>query len=253
MLHETTYQRPFTTTLLLIMVLFVCALPLMEQVLYWNVLSVLLMPFGILNFMLSWLVFSNSITYTVVCVGILGFSGWALIQARLRWWQRVLLLLSSGIVLLFMTWPYAPSVQPASGYTLTLATKPALFANGMARAQAIGEHKPCRYEILGWYADTLFYNAQCRGALGTYWHFNPQQMTAPQRYRDTLPPLEIAPLGLAETHELISAFASYPPDADLRSIYVKNPGFQSSTGEWTAMVSSYLYAREDIILISPKQ
>ncbi|MEZ4615503.1 MAG: hypothetical protein R2867_08310 [Caldilineaceae bacterium] len=134
--------------------------------------------------------------------------------------------------------------------TLTLVTQPSLFANGLARAQAIGEHEPCQYMLLGWQKSTLYYQSACGLWGNDLWVFAPEQMTTPQRYHDPLPPLDNHLLTLAETHEMVYAVAADPPDTDLRGLYVQEPGVSSPDGRWTAVISKYLYARADVVLLS---
>ncbi len=252
MTDEAPMRYPLTIGISIITLLLFGVLPLLwlGQMVSGSNPPTLLILLGFWFFLVSWLVLGTPASYGIVCGALLGLSTYAFLREKGSWWQRILLLGAVASVLTFMLWPYEPAVQPATGYQLTLLTQPSLLANGLARAESIGEQKPCRYEILGWHTDTFYYRSQCTMQLDDLWSINPQQMTKPQRFQGEMPPLYSATLDTATTWSMIHAVAAYPPDTDLRSLYVPAPGMQSPDGTWTAMVSKHLYGREDVILIS---
>ncbi|MEZ4727726.1 MAG: hypothetical protein R3E79_11400 [Caldilineaceae bacterium] len=215
-----------------------------------GVMMTALAPLGIWNFLVNWLLLGQPVSYGLISVGVLALSIRELFYKRPPWWQRLLLLIVIVATLGFMFVPYQPAVQPASGYSLVVVTKPRPWLNGLARAQAVGEQKDCTYTVLGWQTASLFYTAQCGSTQAVTWRFTVGEMTRPIRYEGALPTLVQMPLSQPETWETVQAFAGYPPDVDLRGLYVRKPGLRSPDGKWTALVAEYLYSREDIVLVS---
>lgn len=245
-------QRRVTPLVLGAGVLLLGAWPLLLLVIQfhsWLALSILA-PLGIWNFLVNWVFLGQPVTYGLITIGVLGLSLWALVYERPAWWQRFFLLAVMAAMFTFIFWPYQPAVQPANGYNMVVVTEPLPWLRGLARAQAAGEQKVCTYQILGWQAASLFYTADCGATQPATWRFTVGEGARPTRYEDPLPTLVQTPLAQTETWGTVQAFATYPPQTDLRSLYVQQPGVRSPDGKWTALVASYLYSREDVIVVS---
>ncbi len=245
-------HRPVTLVAIVLGLLFFGAWPLLWLA---NQLPagfglVALTPAGIWNFLISALVLGRPIGYALLTVGVLSLSLWGLCCERPPWRQRFLLLVVMGALLAFVFLPYRPAVEAGRGYDLMVVTHPAPWFNGLARAQATGEHQICTYDVLGWQADALFYTSTCISNQSTTWRFVVGDQARPTPFTDPLPILHAEPLPLGETWETVKAFAGYPPDVDLRRLYVRKAGLRSPDGKWTALVAEHLYSRQDVVLVS---
>ncbi|MBX3011137.1 MAG: hypothetical protein KF832_06495 [Caldilineaceae bacterium] len=242
-------SKTTATRLVLIMGLLIFGAWPLARLTGW-LLPQLLVPAGIWNFLVSWLLLGQSLGYLLMIVTMVGLSLVALFYERPSWWQRLFVGSVMGALLWFVFAPYVPAVQPAQGYQMVVVTEPFPWLRGLARAQAMGEQKVCTYQVLGWQATSLFYRADCGTEQGHIWQFTAGEMARPELYTGALPTLMQDSLSQTETWETVQAFATRPSHSDLRSLYVPKPGVRSPDGKWVAMVASYLYSREDVLLVA---
>ena len=203
------------------------------------------------DFLTSAFVLSHFWPYALLCTSVLLLTALALWRRSLS--RATLFVLAMIIVstACFVLLPYSPAVSAAPGYEMVVPTLPSPLLSGLKNAQARGEVKPCAYELLGWQGETFFYSAACGRGEPTTWFVVPDAAAQPVA-AETLPvDLENSMIGHQFVSEQFALPRVSPPEAaeSVRNLYIRGHAMISPNGKWTAIVSSYIYGAEDVVLI----
>lgn len=203
--------------------------------------------FGLWHFFLSWLLLGHPIRYLLICGGM----SLLLVVAALReghlWKTKGILFLAAAMLLIFMLAPYRTAVVAADGYQMMVPTAPSLLFRGLKNAQAMGEQKPCRYELLGWQEKTLFYQSVCYDDQTDLWQVTPLGETQAKERKAALP-TTLFKENLTHQATLEQVRSIIAPSA--RNMFVPEPGMLSPDGKWVALISKHLYSAEDVLILS---
>lgn len=214
-----------------------------------NISSDIASSFGLWHFFLSALLLGHPIRYLLICGGI----GLLLVVAALRegrsWKTKGILLLAAAMLLIFILAPYRPAVVAADGYQMIVPTAPSPLFRGLKNAQAMGEQKPCRYELLGWEEKALFYQSVCYFGLTHIWQVTPESEYRVKEWKGPLPvTLFQEPLTHQATLEQVMGIFG----SSSHGIFVPEPGMLSPDGKWVALISKHIYSAEDVLILSEK-
>lgn len=206
---------------------------------------------GIPIFLVYITVASSSAVYFLLCAFVMVGSIYGLTQRNWGWFTKVMLLLVLTSVLWFMFAPYTTTVQPTDGHQMIIVTTPPFLLRGFKRSQSIAEAKSCRYNVLGWQTNQLYYQATC-GKEVTQWQFDMDTSARPVPIKGDLPSeLYSKTLPQEKTWKLFKLEGIYPPEAEAgsRGVYVQSAGVVSPDGSAVAIVSNNIYSAEDVLII----
>ncbi len=189
--------------------------------------------------------------YMLICISVLLLTALALWRRPLSRWMAVVLMLILASMAWFAFAPYTPALSAAPGYEMVVPTLPSPLLSGLKNTQARGEVKPCAYELLGWQGETFFYSATCGRGEPMMWFVVPDAAAQPVA-AETLPDdLENSITGHQFVSEQFALPRVSPPEAaaSVRDLYIRGHAMISPSGTWTAIVASYLYGAEDVVLV----
>ncbi|MDX9956277.1 MAG: hypothetical protein RBT75_19430, partial [Anaerolineae bacterium] len=187
------------------------------------------------------LLFSRPAPYLATSLGALALALLALWLGKptklTRW---LLILIIAGVLLYPFIASYQPAVEASAGYTLYNATQPPFLLGPVKSAQAGAEIHRCRYTLLGWEGDTLYYQESCESAPPSAWR------TTPHARRGTR--AGAVPGNLSRT-------AAAPDELALQSKIpfkiLEDAGIlRSPSGQWLAFVVQHSFGPEDVLIIS---
>ncbi len=186
------------------------------------------------------LLFSRPWLYGLTSLGALTLAVGAL------WWGKpgkvtrwLLYIIIGSILVTPFAAAYRPAVTANPGYTLLNATQPPFLLGPTKSAQVGAEIHRCSYTLLGWAADTLYYQEDCEDARTT-WRYTPSMR------RGT--PVAATPdvlAGVPATQADLAVGARTP-----YKILTAAGILTSSDGRWHAFVAQHSYGPEDVLLIS---
>ncbi len=241
-------------------VLFFGSLAIMQLGILTNSLSVVS---GFMGFFYLALVFISALCLypgVYVTISVLGvtasvvtlvasFAGTARPLAQ-RW--RLAVALSLFAIAAFpFAYRYTPALNAAPGYQTLWVTEPTLWGGLTKRARVTLEQRPCTYTLLGWDADTLYFQAACADG-EQVWRYQPGAGHSAESVRETPPALSRIKQSALE---VVRADGVQPAhlEPSTRAVNLRGEGLASPDGRYVAVIARHIYGPEDVLVIAPAE
>jgi len=176
----------------------------------------------------------------------------ALAARTLAWRWRLAAALSLFAIAAFpFVYRYAPALNAAPGYQTLWVTEPTLWEGLTKRAQVTLEQRPCIYNLLGWDAETLYFQAAC-GAGEQVWRYQPGAGRSAEPVRET--PSALSRIKQSAL-EVVRADGVQPAhlEPSTRAVKLRGEGLASPDGRHVAVIARHIYGPEDVLVIAPAE
>lgn len=205
--------------------------------------------FSIIFFSLGWpalafgvsLLFLNATIYVPsVLWGGLG-AGYLLMKDR-HFGRRVLWAVMLVAIVGFPFMPVKLIFEATESHSLTWVTKPPRWHGSMRFIQSVSELTPCKYELLGWEDDSLYYHSDCSGT-ETIWRTS----LAGNIEETTSLPTEL----YVETVSNEDTMAGIAAISEGNSLVAwRFEGMETADSQHYATIVNELFGPEDVVIIS---
>lgn len=189
---------------------------------------------------------SSTPAYLLTMVGAGAFLLFGTLNRNGSVFWRLSILCAFVVLMAFAFMPASTSAVATDGHVKQIVTKNQIGMHGLFRAQSMGEVIPCRYHVLGWHDETVFYRSTCPSVDGdvAVWQFRPNQSHRPQR-AITVPEL------IRHTPENNSDWITspyWPDDQNHRWLSVDNVVL-SPDGTMIAAISRVSHGPQEVVIV----